>query len=244
MLSVRTTVSTSVRLSPLFKIKQISSENNVHYWRDCGSGRVDHWWHLSFLFCFAWFKKEATHVRTYGQYLNIVITTGRVGRPSGSIFFFERIWKFVFGLECLSLLKNLVLVYDNLVWHCLPLNSLYVRPSECRRSYSRSKRIFWLFTTKSTHKSEAATAVWVELQGHLNVSWKSYLRINMLKNVSYLIVIFLWKWHSNQHSRYCKNSIETELSCSFTFGELECIWNSTNRCGHRIIEFRETPWPT
>ena len=29
------------------KTKQISSENNVYYWRDCGSGRVDHWWHLS-----------------------------------------------------------------------------------------------------------------------------------------------------------------------------------------------------
>ena len=27
------------------KTKQ--SENNVHYWRDCGLGRVDHWWHLS-----------------------------------------------------------------------------------------------------------------------------------------------------------------------------------------------------
>ena len=26
------------------KTKQ--SENNVRYWRDCGSGRVDHWWHL------------------------------------------------------------------------------------------------------------------------------------------------------------------------------------------------------
>ena len=27
------------------KIQQ--SENNDHYWRDCGSGRVDHWWLLS-----------------------------------------------------------------------------------------------------------------------------------------------------------------------------------------------------
>ena len=36
-----------IRPSPLFKTKQMSSENNVHYWRDCGSGRVDHWWHLS-----------------------------------------------------------------------------------------------------------------------------------------------------------------------------------------------------
>ena len=35
------------------KTKQISSENNVHYWRNCGSGRVDHWWHLS---CFPYFK--------------------------------------------------------------------------------------------------------------------------------------------------------------------------------------------
>ena len=28
--------------SPLFKAKQISSENNVRYWRDCEYGRVDH----------------------------------------------------------------------------------------------------------------------------------------------------------------------------------------------------------
>ena len=29
------------------KPKQFLSENNVHYWRDRGSGRVDHWWLLS-----------------------------------------------------------------------------------------------------------------------------------------------------------------------------------------------------
>ena len=28
--------------------KTNSSENNVHYWRDCGSGHVDHWWHLNY----------------------------------------------------------------------------------------------------------------------------------------------------------------------------------------------------
>ena len=41
----------SVRLYPISKsrkIKQFSSENSNRYWRDCGSGRVDHWWHLSF----------------------------------------------------------------------------------------------------------------------------------------------------------------------------------------------------
>ena len=36
-------VRSYVRPSTLFKTKQISSENNVHYWRDSGSGRVDHW---------------------------------------------------------------------------------------------------------------------------------------------------------------------------------------------------------
>ena len=38
-------VCTSVRsfVRPHFsQIKQISIENNVRYWRDCGSGRVDH----------------------------------------------------------------------------------------------------------------------------------------------------------------------------------------------------------
>ena len=39
-------VRTSVR--PNFTKSSITkqSENNVRYWRDCGSGRVDHWWHL------------------------------------------------------------------------------------------------------------------------------------------------------------------------------------------------------
>ena len=38
--------------SKSIKTKHISCENNVvHHWRDCGSGRVDHWWHLSFSFC-------------------------------------------------------------------------------------------------------------------------------------------------------------------------------------------------
>ena len=41
--SVRTQFSKSK------KTKQISSEDNVHYWRDCGSGRADQWCHLSCL---------------------------------------------------------------------------------------------------------------------------------------------------------------------------------------------------
>ena len=35
-------MSSDVRQSPLVKAKQILSEINVHYLRDCGSGRVDH----------------------------------------------------------------------------------------------------------------------------------------------------------------------------------------------------------
>ena len=47
-------VRVCVRPSPLFKTNQISSDNNVNsYWRDCGSGRVDHWWQLS---CFIYFS--------------------------------------------------------------------------------------------------------------------------------------------------------------------------------------------
>ena len=37
----------SVRPSQLFKIsqnKKLSNENSDCYWRDCRSGRVDHWW--------------------------------------------------------------------------------------------------------------------------------------------------------------------------------------------------------
>ena len=43
MLSVRPSVLP--HFSKSSKTKQI--ENNVRYWRDCGSGQVDHWWHPS-----------------------------------------------------------------------------------------------------------------------------------------------------------------------------------------------------
>ena len=33
------------RVSKSSKRKQISSESNVHYWQEFGSGRVDHWWY-------------------------------------------------------------------------------------------------------------------------------------------------------------------------------------------------------
>ena len=44
-------VRTSV---PTFKTEQISSENNVRYWRDCGSGRVDHGNQRRIIFLFVW----------------------------------------------------------------------------------------------------------------------------------------------------------------------------------------------
>ena len=39
--------------SPYFKIslyKKLSSENSDRYWLDCGSGRVDYWWHTCLVF--------------------------------------------------------------------------------------------------------------------------------------------------------------------------------------------------
>ena len=47
--SVLTSVPTKSR-----KIKQTSSENTNHYWRDCRSGKVDHWCRYAYLlhFCF------------------------------------------------------------------------------------------------------------------------------------------------------------------------------------------------
>ena len=42
-------VRSSVRphFSKYRKPKQTSRENNDRYWWDCGSGRGDHWWHMS-----------------------------------------------------------------------------------------------------------------------------------------------------------------------------------------------------
>ena len=51
----------SVRPSPLFKSsKTKTTENDGRYWRDCGSGRVDHWWHLS---CDHYFHTWCLYVR-------------------------------------------------------------------------------------------------------------------------------------------------------------------------------------
>ena len=50
----RPTLVVRTYVRPTFQnlAKQISNANNVYYWRDCGSGQVDHWWHfywISFL---------------------------------------------------------------------------------------------------------------------------------------------------------------------------------------------------
>ena len=45
--------SVRAHFSKSCKTKQIASENNVRYWHDCWSGRVDHWWHLSSSFSFS-----------------------------------------------------------------------------------------------------------------------------------------------------------------------------------------------
>ena len=41
------------------KAKQISSENNICYCFDCGSGRGDRWWHL-FMFFVSWTSSYAS----------------------------------------------------------------------------------------------------------------------------------------------------------------------------------------
>ena len=45
VITIFTCVVCTFVLSKSHKTKQISRENSDRYWRDCGSGRVDHWWH-------------------------------------------------------------------------------------------------------------------------------------------------------------------------------------------------------
>ena len=47
-ISLAHVVRTSVR-THFSNLARQNNKNNVCYWRDCGSGRVDHWWHLSCL---------------------------------------------------------------------------------------------------------------------------------------------------------------------------------------------------
>ena len=46
----------------------MSSEINFRYWRDCESGRVDHWWHLSCIVLFLRISNDNT-VDAYRYYL-------------------------------------------------------------------------------------------------------------------------------------------------------------------------------
>ena len=36
------------------KAKQLSNATSDRYWRDCGSGQVDHWWHTCLVMSFYW----------------------------------------------------------------------------------------------------------------------------------------------------------------------------------------------
>ena len=76
------------------KTKQISNENNVQYWQDCGSGRVDHWWHLSCFSLFLWWTYERTygHIIAWKQWWPI-----RLG-PGGSTKIVVRVCLFVLSV--------------------------------------------------------------------------------------------------------------------------------------------------
>ena len=52
--------SVQLHFSKSRNTKQVSSENSARYWRDCESGRGDHWWHMS---CFFFFHSLAILLR-------------------------------------------------------------------------------------------------------------------------------------------------------------------------------------
>ena len=57
--SVRPSIRPSVR--PV-QNKQNLSENSDPYWKDCGSGRVDYWWHASIVFYYFWFLCKCEYI--------------------------------------------------------------------------------------------------------------------------------------------------------------------------------------
>ena len=63
-----------------FQIKKNkATENNIRYWRDYGSGRVDHWWHQSCLVYFCWtYCYEWLDEMTVIQYVANCITSNLV----------------------------------------------------------------------------------------------------------------------------------------------------------------------
>ena len=74
----------SVRPHFLKSSKTKQSENNARYWRDCGSGWVDHWWHLSSSCCVSNFpmplpfayecmQENAREKRPFTTSFNIVV---------------------------------------------------------------------------------------------------------------------------------------------------------------------------
>ena len=78
-------IRTSVRshFSKSSKAKQISNESNVHYWPDCGSGRVVHWWHLSCSFCLSIpCLQAAKSVKCHMGCLALFSKVGRFSKPN------------------------------------------------------------------------------------------------------------------------------------------------------------------
>ena len=67
------------------KTKQISSENNVHYWQDCASSWVDHWWHLSCFFFIRVFKFHSQTTRMAFQSSSFWHKIGEKKTKNGNI---------------------------------------------------------------------------------------------------------------------------------------------------------------
>ena len=117
---VRLFVRTSVRISVLtFQIYQNkTTEHNGRYWRDCGSGRVDHWWHLS-----CWSTMPTTVPAGSDHYFHTdcpsvhpsqnfkikrqSVPVGTVGWPSGSLMTPVLFWLFSSLLQSFASDKNI-----------------------------------------------------------------------------------------------------------------------------------------
>ena len=139
---VRPHVSKSART------KQI--ESNVRYWRDCGSGQVDHGWHLIFFF-FA--CSGARNKRTY-----IIVKAKKLWRPQSELPGFQ----VVTGQKnAIKKIATIYLVFSSfMLYLCLNIlhqktlksnfkNLLNVLLLEKRRKFLapdafQKRQIFWL----------------------------------------------------------------------------------------------------
>ena len=96
-------------VSPCFsKQNKCQTKNNVHYWRDCGSGWVDHWWYL---YCLVLFLSKLEFLLFFAQ--SEKITKLNIDKKTKcNISFHEKNSNFLSGHSSMDIVRYNIFIND------------------------------------------------------------------------------------------------------------------------------------